>query len=406
MRIAGALVFVVLIAGCTAPGATSNASPVRTPLPSPSPVGTSTAGSSLAGDWAVMVHRAGEGEPYYVQLVSPDGRGGPWVEPVTRSAKLYYFPPTSCPPGGMCAGAETANYRLPETSISATRVYFLDADTVIRSLAPDGSVAVVKTIHAPPNSQVAFSVSPDDQRMAISIITLATDQSSQPVDVHMYVEDLAGGSNKVDLYSSTTLAEWPIGWHAGNLVLAVGSQDLGTYDNPYAARGYQVVDPGTGRRLASLDCAFGLLVAAGSACASGWCAVFEGPCDPGSLGEQTWDGTKTAFRPPAGPPAHIVRNGLVIHLSPDGIRLAADVVTNQQTGAAATMLFENGKAILIANDAAPKGWLDNTHLVVSSASEVDIVDVTTGTQRAVTDLKTIPQQGMPEFAGVMPANLG
>jgi hypothetical protein len=96
----------------------------------------------------------------------------------------------------------------------------------------------------------------------------------------------------------------------------------------------------------------------------------------------------------------------VIHLSPDGMSLAVEVVTNQQTGAASTMLFQNGKSNLIANDVAPKGWLDNTHLVVSSASEVDILDVTTGTRRPMTDLKRIPQQGTPEFAGVMPANLG
>jgi hypothetical protein len=353
-----------------------------------------------------MVHRAGEGEPYFVQLVGLDGVGGPWVEPVTRSAKLYYFPPTSCPPGAMCVGTETANYRIPETSISVTHVYFLDGDTVIRSLAPDGTVAVVKTIHAPPNSQVAFSVSPDDRRMAISIITLATDQSSQPVDVHMSVEDVVGGSNRVDLYSSTILAEWPIGWHAGNLVVAVGSQDIGSYDNPYGATGYYVVDPASGRRLASLDCAYGLLVGAGSACATGWCAIFEGPCDPGTLGAQAWDGTKTAFSLPGGPPAHILRNGLEIHLSPDGTRLAVEVVTDQQTGAGQTVLFQNGVASIIATDVYPQGWLDNTHLVVSSGSAVEIVDVTGGPEHMMTGLKSIPQQGMPGLAGVMPANLG
>jgi len=353
-----------------------------------------------------MVHRAGEGEPYFVQLVGADGVGGPWVEPVTRSAKVYYFPPTSCPPGAMCASAETANYRLPETSISATRVYFLDGDTVIRSMAPDGTVADVKTIHAAPNSQVAFSVSPDDRRMAISIITLATAQFPAPVDVQMYVEDVVGSSNRVDLYSSTTLAEWPIGWHAGNLVVAVGSQDIGTYDNPYASTGYQVVDSSSGRRLASLDCTFGLLVEAGSACATGWCAIFEGPCAPGTLSRQAWDGTKIGFALPDGPPALVVRNGLVIHLSPDGTRLAAEVVTDQQAGTVATMVFQNGAAGILADDGSPQGWLDNTHLVVSSGSAVEIVDVTGGPKYVMTGLKSIPQQGTPMLAGVMPANLG
>jgi hypothetical protein len=403
MRIAWALALVLLIAGCAEPRTSSGASPGSV---SPSPARTMTPSQASSSPWAVMVHRAGEGEPYFVQLVGPDGVGGPSVEPVTRSAKVYYFPPTSCPPGAMCVSPETANYRLPETSISNTHVYFLDGDTVIRSLAPDGTVADVKTIHAAPNSQVAFSVSPDDRRIAISIITLATAQLPEPLDVQMYVEDVVGGSNRVDLYSSTTLAEWPIGWHAGNLVVAVGSQDIGTYDNPYAATGYQVVDSSSGRRLASLDCTFGLLVEAGSACATGWCAIFEGPCDPGTLGAQAWDGTKTAFSPPGGPPAHILRNGLEIHLSPDGTRLAAEVVTDQQTGAGQTMLFQNGVASIIAADVYPQGWLDNTHLVVSSASAVEIVDVTGGPERTMTSLKSLPQQGMPVLAGVLPANLG
>lgn len=164
------------------------------------------------------------------------------------------------------------------------------------------------------------------------------------------------------------LAEWSVGWHAGELVVAVGSSDLGTYDNPYGATGYHIADPAIGRRLASLDCAFGLLVAAGTACASGWCAIFEGPCDPGTLGAQAFDGTKTAFNIPNGPPAHIVRNGLVIHLSPDGTQLAVDAVTDQRTGAGQTMLFQNGAATIIAGDSSPQGWLDNTHVVVSAAS--------------------------------------
>lgn len=354
-----------------------------------------------------MVHRAGEGEPYFVELVGRDGRRGAWVQPVTRSAKVYYFPPTACPPGGICPAAETANYHLPETSISNTHVYFLDGDTVIRSLAIDGTVAVVKTIHSPPNSQVAFSVSPDDQRIAISIITLATSQSAEPVDVNMFVEDLAGlNSNRVSLYSSKTLAEWPIGWHAGNLVVAVGSRDLGTYDNAYAATGYVVVDPTTRRQLASLDCARGLLAAAGTACADGWCGTASS-CGPGTLAKQAWDGTKSPFITPPGPPPPIfVAFATSVQLSPDGTRLACSVIENPHTGNTQVMLLQGGTGTFMAPGYAPLGWLDNDHLIVGSSQQVMIVDLATSATVTMSYLQFIQGQGMPALAGTMPPNLG
>lgn len=397
MRIAGALALVLLIAGCSEPAASST----------PSPAATTTASPAPSGPWAVMVHRAGEGEPYFVQLVGLDGRGGPWVEPVTRSAKTFYFPPTPCPPPAKCTAAETANYRIPETSISTTHVYFLDGDTVIRSLAPDGMVAVVKTIHAPPNSQVAFSVSPDDRRIAVSIITLATSQSTSPLDVHMYVEDLIGSSNRVDLYSSTTLAEWPIGWHAGNLVVAVGSSDIGTYDNPYAATGYHVADPATGLRLASLSCARGLLVAAGTACADGWCGTASGPCVSGTVGKQSWDGTKTLLAIPSGPPPRIfMAFDWAANLSPDGTTLACAVVADPQTGALQTMLLQNGTAKFIAPGFVPMGWFDSGHVILGSAFDVKIMDVASQALVSTSGLRAIPTQGRPAFTGTLPVDLG
>lgn len=402
MRLACAFALVLLVACGSEPGASSTASPAL----SPSPAGTTAPSQSSSGPWAVMVHRAGVGEPYFVQLVTMDGQGGPWTQATSRSSKTFFFS-TPCPPGAMCAEGETANYRIPETSISATHVYFLDGETEIKSLAPDGAVAVVQNINAPANSQVVFAVSPDDRRIAVSVITLATGPlPATSFSDQMYVADLASGLNRVDIYSSTQLAEWPVGWHQGALVVAIGSSDIGTYDNPYGATGYYVVDPATGRRVASLDCAFGLLVEGGSACATGWCAIFEGPCVPGTLARQAWDGTKTGFGLPAGSPAQIVRNGLVIHLSPDGTRLAAEVVTDQQAGKVSTLLFQNRAAGIIADGVSPQGWLDNTHLVVSSGSAVEIVDVAGGPERVMTGLKSIPQQGMPVLAGLMPANLG
>src|SRR2546426_5778198 len=88
------------------------------PIPSASPAPPSPSPSAASSPFAVMVHRAGLGEPYIVQLVSLTGKGGPWVSPTARSEKMYYFPSTSCvgPVAGGCAAAETAAYNLPEVS--------------------------------------------------------------------------------------------------------------------------------------------------------------------------------------------------------------------------------------------------------------------------------------------------
>lgn len=403
MRLPGSLAIFMVAVACSSPQASSTPSPASA---ASRPISTPTPGPTASAPWAVIVYRAGEGEPYYVQLVRRDGRGGPWVQPVTRSAKVFYFPPTACPQGGMCAGSETANYRLPETSVSDTHVYFLDADTVIKSMAVDGTVAVVKTIHALPNSQVAFSVSPDDRRIAVSIITLATSNSPEPINVSMYVEDLTEQTNRVSLYSSKTLAEWPIGWHAGNLVVAVGSQDIGTYDNAYAATGYQVVDPATGGQLVTLDCARGLLVVAGTACASGFCPSGT-TCGPGTLGRQGWDGSKTTFRLPSSPPPGIFlafANG--VELSPDGTSVAAEVISDPQASSYDAVLFQDAKSTTIGPGLTPAGWLDGDHLVVlSSQDQMLIMDLTAKTSIPVFNIQAIHGQ-RPEVVGTLPANLG
>jgi hypothetical protein len=355
--------------------------------------GTPTRSLAPQASIAVMVHRAGVGEPYLVQLVNLAGTGGSWVQATTRSDKTLWFPLSKpCPEGIICNDGVSANSQMPETSISSTHVYFLDGEAQIKSLARDGTVASVQRIDAPANSQVMFAVSPDDRRIAVSVVTLATKRLPAAFSDRMYVEDLATGLHRVDLYSSSTLSEWPVGWHSGELVVALGGPELGTYDNPYGAIAYVLVDPATGRRLQSIDCAFGLLVAAGSACASG------------ALGKQAWDGTESTFATSGKPTPHEVADELTIHLSPDGNRIA-EAVTDRTTGATSTIVFHDGSATTMP-DVAPQGWLDATHLVVSSIDVVDVVDVVSGTMSGMTGLQRISGQGVPRLAGTLPANLG
>lgn len=222
----------------------------------------------------------------------------------------------------------------------------------------------------------------------------------------MYVEDIGTGANRVDIYSSTSAGEWPVGWHSGHLIIGVASSDLFALDNPYGAVGYHLFDPDTGRGIATLDCAKGLLVRIGSACATGWCTTWT-TCTDGTLGKQGWDGAKTLFAIPANPTRKILMTwNNSAELSPDGSRIAADNLVNPQTGQAETRLISGGSSASLSLLGAPQGWLDDSHVVVSSPSGVWIVDADNGgASTEMQGLQTIPQQGMPMLMGVLPANL-
>lgn len=348
-----------------------------------------------------MVHTAGLGEPYFVTLVPLNGIGGAWVQPKTRSPKEYFWPPAACPVNPLCNGSQTANYSFPETSISSTHVYFLDGDTEVRSLAPNGTVQTVMSIAAPPNSQVVFAVSPDDSRIAVSVITLAASNTAASFDDRLYVEDLGTASNRADLYSSTTLAEWPIGWHGNDVVAASASDISVNTDSPYGGTAYRLVDSVTGNTTKALECNRGLLVPAGVACATGWCSI-PSSCQTGTLGKESWGGQKFEFSLATGRVPRIFPVWTYLDLSPDGTRLLGAVVSDPGTGMLETDLFGDGTSSVVSGLGAPQGWLDDTHVVVSSSSAVWIIDLTSDSATQVTGLKTVALNGMPTLAGVLP----
>jgi hypothetical protein len=354
-----------------------------------------------------MVQRTGS-ESYRVQLIGFDGAGGPSVKPVARFAKTYIIS-TPCPPTGITCIDDTSGVdAMPETSISLTHVYFLDGETRVKALSMDGTVSTIKDIAAPPNSQVVFSVSPDDSRMAVSIITLATSfRPAGPFTDHMYVEDLTTTANRVDLYSSTTAGKWPVGWHAGNLVVGLGSPDPYDLENPYGVIGYELVDPRTGRTLAALDCSQGLLVSAGTACVTGGCSVSTSTtCVPSHLFRQNWDGTKQSLALPACAPQNIVTGWRYTELSPQGVRVSAELVTDPATSATEAAVIQAGAIIYSTDTGVPLGWLDESHLLLESLNGLSIVDLRTGRSTPVVGLAWLPKDGNETFMGAMPEALG
>jgi hypothetical protein len=227
---------VVLIAGCASqPSATPAASPTTSASPAQTPTSTGPAGFAA-------VEQAHQDGSYSIFLVSGNGRIVAQASAAGRSTGYWGFGPT--------------------VSASNDKVYFLDGDSTIKSLAPDGTPAVIAHLPSTVATQAHFAVSPDDRRIAVALLTYGALPPPTPLVLQpdykgmtLYVADLSG-ANRIDLFSSPTVVEWPVGWHGTQLVLAVstpGIPGLGRDPYPYFAfNGYHVADSATGNRLATL----------------------------------------------------------------------------------------------------------------------------------------------------------
>jgi hypothetical protein len=187
-----------------------------------------------------------------------------------RRSPFGPVPPLFIPPCPNAAGCGPIDP--PYVGTSKNTVYFLDGDATVRALAPNGSVTQVTKIAGTTTARAAFAVSSDDARIAVGVIDYSSAQtgslSSAPTG-RLYVENLRGGGH-IDVLTSSGPYFWPVGWHAGKIVLASGPAFGGTKSNPYGASGYALVDPTAGARPAALgtgDCVpSGTLTAAGTAC--------------------------------------------------------------------------------------------------------------------------------------------
>jgi hypothetical protein len=300
------------------------------------------------------------GAKYTISLVSVDGR----VAVTTTGRKRSQ-------PAGILV-------QMPNISASNSRVYYLDGDSSVMFLRPDGTTGAATTISVDSNSAAVFAVSPDDSRIAVAVITYP-----YPAKTRLYVEDLTGGGHHIDLFSSGTVLEWPVGWHEGHLVIAVGAN--GHPQNAldafiYGERGYHVADASTGTRLATICDGYTAIdppVPAGTVCASLTSAAYV---------VTDWTG---ATRPA---PADDGCGGGA--LSPDGLMIA----DCQGSPRIVTLVVRDGTRIATQYSGAPVGWIDNTHLVLrADNSDLSIVDA-----RAFT---TTPIQAQGFFGGTIPGAL-
>lgn len=196
----------------------------------------------------------------------------------------------------------------PPVSATRDKVFFRDGDAVIRYLTPDGRTGDVTTVPSGPNLVSFFSVSPDDLRIAVVVVDLSNVQSAEQriaagqisadsIKLRLYVEDLQGGGHHADIYSTTWTNKqggintlWPMGWHSGQLVLAL--MRAYSFEGTPPPGEWHVADASTADRLASIgggNCSLGFWPSpAGAACAD-WTKPQAGIYD--------WTGTLTATVP-------------------------------------------------------------------------------------------------------------
>jgi hypothetical protein len=196
----------VLSCGGGSPNASRSPAASASPSSSPSSTPSATASAGpLTGTYGLLLS-AGT-----LQLIKPDA---------SAAATVSITPPSV----QFCTSAHDGALLAPPVSATNDQVYFRDGDTKIRMVVPPASAADVTTVPGGPTTISFFSVSPDDQRIAVLVEDLS---GATSISERLYVEDLRGGGHHADIYTTTATKGktgstlWPMGWHNGALVLAV-----------------------------------------------------------------------------------------------------------------------------------------------------------------------------------------
>ena len=324
---ASLLAFALLVAGCGGQGshASASPSPKATSSVAASPTSSSAASPApLTGAFAVLATPP-SADAYTVTIVGVDGK-------VVASAQA------SSPTAVTCGDAAAAVLPLP-ISTSDDRAYYMDAQGVVRFLTVQGESGRATTVPVGGGRRSMFAVSPDDQRIAV----IVSDFTASGVSLKLYVEDLNGGANHADIFTSSgAFGLWPIGWHGTtNLVVAkVPSCTQGGGPLCCGPIELHVVDPATAARRFTLG---------GSDC-----LIASPPTPAGALCESTaidfkvfdWAGNLLKQEP----------SGLNVrrpaYLSPNGQHIAVS------DGTTTRLAYEQGTLLM---DVC--GWIDNTHLI-------------------------------------------
>jgi hypothetical protein len=406
LRQARAIAILLLVpaalASCGSPAPTPSAKPTGRPTPTPTPVPVTTTPTAVPlppGPYAVVVgNQTRVGSSYDVMLIDTAGQ---IVARVT--AKLPLLKPNQ-------------DVNLPLVSASNDMAYYLDGDTEIHSLSPSGTVALVKTIAQGAGSILAFSVSPDDQRIAVSLINENSDSSKD--SSHGWVEDLTAPTNHRDLFDNTGTSSfrWPVGW-AGTQVVDGAGYQCGGYGYGYngpstnsTACSYHVINSTTTSRTATLCespspqpssendnlTVNGLPVTAGVACVESE-YYYNNPTatqNQNTLFAVDWSGHQTTY---------LTSNTGQLdygncYLAPSGAQMACSANASQ----ALTLLAPKTAPHNLGRRYNVLGWMDNTHMAVEiNSTTLGVLSTDTG---AVVSLALTGADTMA-LAGTLPGAL-
>jgi hypothetical protein len=267
---------------------------------------------------------------------------------------------------------------MPKVSASDTRVYYINGNREVRSLTVDGKSSLATLVPGSATVQAGFAVSPDDRRIAVATI----DYAAHPPALRLYVENLAGGGNHLEIFSSSSSYVWPVGWHGSSLILAVGPAAAQyAAANPYdAIDGYHVADAATANRLAAV-CepparAVGLIARTGALCVSG-SGTFQ----------QRWDGSRHAL------PAECSA------LSPSGnLAACGGAGPGLATGAISIVSADGTRTPTGVAGWGTLGWIDDGHLIfaagANSTSDLELLDLGSGVATPIgRDLEVVARFG-------------
>ena len=211
-----ALLAAVLVAACG--GGNNNVASHTPSSVSPSPAASASPSSQASSSPAASPTTLPVSRPLGV-LVGSQAASTYTINLVGVDGKIVASAETTTPTLTSCGNVAAAPFPLP-VSESNSRAYFMDAQGAIHFLGPDGSTGKATSVPAATASRRAtFAVSPDDLRIAVVVANYSTTGAS----TSLYVEDLNGGGNHVNLFSETgSKSLWAVGWHGtNNLVLAV-----------------------------------------------------------------------------------------------------------------------------------------------------------------------------------------
>jgi hypothetical protein len=242
----------------------------------------------------------------------------------------------------------------PPVSGTSDKVFFRDGDTKIRYLTQEGQTGDATTVPGGATTVSFFSVSPDDQRIAVVVEDLA---SASTISIRMYVEDVVGQGHHADIYTTTipngkggnTL--WPMGWHQSQIVVALVAACA--FEPVPSPSEWQVLDAATGAKVADI---------AGSNCVLSW---WPSPAGVACVkpGAQTtaygWDGKATrSYATPS--------DGVQSALSPRGTGIMFATGIGPGSPAPATHIVGSTASASAAGHAACL-WIDEDHVLAPDA---------------------------------------